>query len=331
MCGVILCVVATGSCTESELSSQLEKLLVEHMVLRGQLLEHLEKQRSKDNNDLSSEQLSNEKKGGMETESLQLREEGDGATSSQQQPWPVTSLLSYPSQASTSQSSCQTTVVLAAHHHETQRTVVAQNRPPQQSIVQPWVVGGASPPLHHVNPPPRPSPQPTNHPSYSQGSRTIRHRPYHPNRLGAHEDSCSIMHSPSDCRLHSRPPEYGTGHTTSGDRYGNHEPRGERNLSHSPPPLYAGGAPPTLLYPSSHVLQPYDTPTGRHVPLLSHPPPPQVWRPYSEHSRTSGFCLADILSLPSSEESPTLQLPPPPPSQSSRMPSFLVDHLLDDI
>lgn len=327
---------ATGSCTESELSSQLEKLLVEHMILRVQLLEHLEKQRGQDNSRLSSEQLSKEKDGGMETESLQLREEVDGTSSSQQQPWPVTSLLSYTSQANTSQSSCQTTVVIATHRHETQCTVVAQNRSPQQSIVQPWVVGGASPPLHHVNPPPRPSPQPTNHPSYSQRSQTIRHRPYHANCVRTHEDSCSVRHPPSDCQLHSRPPEYGTVHTTqNSDGYGSRAPwvRGDRNLSHPPPLLYTGGAPPTLPYPSSHVLQPCDTPTGRSVPLLSHPPPPQVWRPYSEHSRTSGFCLADILSLPSSEEPPTLQLSPPP-SQShttSRMPSFLVDHLLDDI
>ena len=55
-----------------------------------------------------------------------------------------------------------------------------------------------------------------------------------------------------------------------------------------------------------------------------------VWRPYSERSR-SGFCLADILSLPSETETPPLQLESTPPSGHRSMDSFLVNRLLDDI
>ena len=57
-----------------------------------------------------------------------------------------------------------------------------------------------------------------------------------------------------------------------------------------------------------------------------------VWRPYSERSRSSGFCLSDILSLPSGETEPQpLQLEPTPPSGHRGLHSFLVNRLLDDI
>ena len=52
---------------------------------------------------------------------------------------------------------------------------------------------------------------------------------------------------------------------------------------------------------------------------------PAVWRPYSERTRSSGFCLADILSLPSETEA-TLDVTPPTGHHS-----FLVNRLLDDI
>ena len=340
---IFITITPPESCKESELSSQLVKLLVEHIALRVQLLEHLEKQRKDANGSPSSEQLPKEREEG--TGSLHTRE-SVSLSSHQQQPWPVTSLLSHTPQAISSQTSCQTSVIMATHHqgcHGCQNTpqepVITQSRPPQQSIVQPWVVGGTSPRLHHVNPPPRPSPQSKNCQSFSPRSSTTRHRPYH---IRTCDHSCSDTQVPGNYRLHSRPPEYGTGHTTqSGSMYGSHAAQntGGGALSHPPPLLYAGAVPPSIPpYPSSHPLQLCDTPSERPIALLSHPPPPQVWRPYSEHSRTSGFCLTDILSLPSSEE-PTLQLhpappPPPPPPQShttSRIPSFLVDHLLDDI
>lgn len=67
-----------------------------------------------------------------------------------------------------------------------------------------------------------------------------------------------------------------------------------------------------------------------------------VWRPYSERSRSSdfclaersrssGFCLADILSLHSETETPPLQLESTPPTGHRGIQSFLVNRLLDDI
>lgn len=55
---------------------------------------------------------------------------------------------------------------------------------------------------------------------------------------------------------------------------------------------------------------------------------PAVWRPYSERTRSSGFCLADILSLPSDTEATPLTLDVTPPTGHH---SFLVNRLLDDI
>ena len=54
-----------------------------------------------------------------------------------------------------------------------------------------------------------------------------------------------------------------------------------------------------------------------------------VWRPYSEPHRTSGFCLADILSLSPHETDDTQQLHLEPTQTVSN--KFLVDRLLDDI
>ena len=55
---------------------------------------------------------------------------------------------------------------------------------------------------------------------------------------------------------------------------------------------------------------------------------PAVWRPYSERTRSSGFCLADILSLPSETEATPLSLDVTPPTGHH---SFLVNRLLEDI
>ena len=54
-----------------------------------------------------------------------------------------------------------------------------------------------------------------------------------------------------------------------------------------------------------------------------------VWRPYSERTRSSGFCLADILSLPASEtEATPLPMEVTPPTGHH---SFLVNRLLDNM
>ena len=75
------------------------------------------------------------------------------------------------------------------------------------------------------------------------------------------------------------------------------------------------------------------TPPYQHLP---HPVPAHsstVWRPYSETNRSTGFYLSDILAEPEPAEHSALQLgPAPPPSScSSRLASFLMDRLLDDI
>lgn len=63
-------------------------------------------------------------------------------------------------------------------------------------------------------------------------------------------------------------------------------------------------------------------------PMLPHPSHSNtVWRPYSESNRSTGFYLSDILG-PS--EHPALQLEPTPPA-TTRMASFFVDRLLDDM
>ena len=273
--------------------------------MRVQLLEHLEKQRRDANRSPSPEQLPKEREEGAG--SLHTRDgEAAALSSHQQQPWPVTSLLSHTPQAIGSQTSCQTTVVMATHHQGChgcqQEPVITQSRPPQQSIVQPWVVGGTSPRLHHVNPPPRPSPQSKNCQSFSPRSSTTRHRPYHVNTIRTCDHSRSDTHVPGNYRLHSRPPEYGTGPPTQdGVMYGSHAAQNSQGgtLSHPPPLVYAGAVPPPIPpYPTSHPLQLCDTPTERPITLLSHPshssslhpptptPPPPLHTP-PPHTPTS--------------------------------------------
>ena len=73
-----------------------------------------------------------------------------------------------------------------------------------------------------------------------------------------------------------------------------------------------------------YPIQPQPHPHGSGSSSTS----PAVWRPYSERTRSSGFCLADILSLPSETEPTPLSLDVTPPTGHH---SFLVNRLLDDI
>ena len=96
--------------------------------------------------------------------------------------------------------------------------------------------------------------------------------------------------------------------------------------------------PPT--HPHHHHPTPPPSFTSHHpqLPPSHHPHPPShhntVWRPYSDRQRTSTrFSLSDILS-PAAITSPTLGPPTavsPHQGPSSRIPSFFVDHLLDDL
>ena len=89
------------------------------------------------------------------------------------------------------------------------------------------------------------------------------------------------------------------------------------------PPRPHHPTPPTPSF-TSHHHHPHHTPPSHHN---------TVWRPYSDRQRTSTtrFSLSDILS-PSPATSPTLVLPAhAQQSPSGRVPSFFVDHLLDDL
>ena len=111
-------------------------------------------------------------------------------------------------------------------------------------------------------------------------------------------------------------------HTSQGSRHSQftpHHPH-QHNYTTLPPP------------PPPHPLHP---PPFHH----QHPPSHQntVWRPYSDRRQTSltRFSLSDILS-PSPAPLPSLGLPAAvsPPAvhhQQPRIPSFFVDHLLDDL
>ncbi len=125
-------------------------------------------------------------------------------------------------------------------------------------------------------------------------------------------------------------------------------PDKQYSLYHRPPPPPPPPPPP---YFNSEQNFPHMRPPPSPLPIPHHsyspyppppppPPPPQpqiasVWRPYSERTRGSGFCLADIISLPSSEDGGDSELQlvppplPPPTTNPGRIPSFLVDHLLD--
>ena len=86
----------------------------------------------------------------------------------------------------------------------------------------------------------------------------------------------------------------------------------------------------------SNNMMSHDSTTTPPYPIQPHPhsgsnSSATVWRPYSDRSRSSGFCLADILSLPSETETPPLQLESTPPTGHRGMHSFLVNRLLEDI
>ena len=82
-----------------------------------------------------------------------------------------------------------------------------------------------------------------------------------------------------------------------------------------------------------HVMScdPIATPPYSMLPPGHGPTHNSVWRPYSDSNRFTGFYLSDILSGPPghSPHPHNLQLEPTPPT--TRMGSFFVDRLLDDL
>ena len=84
----------------------------------------------------------------------------------------------------------------------------------------------------------------------------------------------------------------------------------------------------SMMSHDSQATPPYPIQPHPHGSGSSSGTSPAVWRPYSERTRSSGFCLADILSLPSETEATPLSLDVTPPTGHH---SFLVNRLLDDI
>ena len=131
---------------------------------------------------------------------------------------------------------------------------------------------------------------------------------------------CTVYQSQQSSSFSFLPPPHG--HISPGSRHSQftpHHPH-QHNYTTLPPP------------PPPHPLHP---PPFHH----QHPPSHQntVWRPYSDRRQTSltRFSLSDILS-PSPAPLPSLGLPAAvsPPAihhQQPRIPSFFVDHLLDDL
>ena len=123
-------------------------------------------------------------------------------------------------------------------------------------------------------------------------------------------------------------------HSSSQNPLAHHHP----HSSHTPPLLDHHHVVHQHNYnlPPPHPHHPTPTPSftshPRHPQHTSHSHHNTVWRPYSERQRTATrFNLSDILS-PSPATSPTLVLPThAQQSPSGRVPSFFVDHLLDDL
>ena len=198
----------------------------------------------------------------------------------------------------------------------------------QQAIVQPWVTSNHnSTHLRHL---PHSPPSQQLRMTYNHRDRRNRtNRPYHPGTrphratcLPPLERECPMaIPSATAAAYGQHSPAAGSivqVYTHTAEPLPQYSPScGYRIPPNVPPPLTAYSSPPV---PSCSTRG-----EQRH----SYPSPlPQsqgaVWRPYSDNSQSSGFCLADIISLPPSEQ----QLGPPPPPHN---PSFLVDHLLDDI
>ena len=205
-----------------------------------------------------------------------------------------------------------------------------QPQPSQQTIVQPWVSSNhSSTHLRHLphSPPDQQRPRMT----YTHRDRRTRSsQPYYTGMRPHQATSCRPQ-SGREYSSHLASAAYGqhpssvetntqayTGYSHTAEPLPHYQPSyGYRMPSNVPPPLTAYSSPPV---PSCSA------PGAQRHPYPSPLPQSQgaVWRPYSDNSRSSGFCLADIISLPPPEE----QLGPPPPPHN---PSFLMDHLLDDI
>ncbi len=197
-------------------------------------------------------------------------------------------------------------------------------------------------------------------PPSRRARRFLRFRPYQPTSegplgAGGAERHTGRHHSARNYRLTIHPPLTASDFPQSpplprrrsylADSSGNCASPSEHRFCngahlppHSPPPPW-----PYSEHPFPHMQQPSPSlPSTSHPPYPPYPPPQPlqtqsatVWRPYSERPRCSGFCLADIISLPPSEVGGDGGLapppvPPPPATNSGRIPSFLVDHLLDD-
>ena len=97
----------------------------------------------------------------------------------------------------------------------------------------------------------------------------------------------------------------------------------------------AGGADQPLPYLQDDHVMSCDSMTTPPYPMLPpshthHHHSNTVWRPYSEPNRSTRFYLSDILAEPGPSEHPALQLEQATPT-TSRMASFFVDRLLDDM
>ena len=202
----------------------------------------------------------------------------------------------------------------------------------QQTIVQPWVSNTHS--ATHLRHLPHSLPSQRPRMSYPRRDRHTRaSQPYHTGTRPHQATSCqqpsgrgysshllsaataAYGHHPS--AVETNTPAY-AGYTHSAELPPHYQHSyGYRMPANAPPPLSAYSSPPV-----AHC----NAPSAQRHPYPSPLPQSQgaVWRPYSDSSRSSGFCLADIISLPPSGE----QLGPPPPPHN---PSFLMDHLLDDI
>ena len=166
------------------------------------------------------------------------------------------------------------------------------------------------------------SPASWSHDSHMTTSGAQRSRSYtsvhHPSHIHNHMNHASNFCTEnyiSSCYGYSNHHSSGQGHPSTLYQTTHQTPSTNGNVM-------SDGSLTTPPYP----IQPHPQGGGSH----SHNPS-AVWRPYSERSRTSGFYLSDILSLPSETEATPIQLESTPPTGHRAMHSFLVNRLLDDI
>ena len=159
--------------------------------------------------------------------------------------------------------------------------------------------------MNHSQSFPSPSVDPY-YPYYHQLYHTAAHHQHNSPLLPSH----LTPHHTSQCTHHS--------HTL------NHHHQLQQNYSDLlPPPHHHHSTPPPPTFAPPHHLRPHN-PSHHNT---------AVWRPYSNQQRTATrFSLSDILS-PSPAASPCLPAAAISPHQGSggRIPSFFVDHLLDDL